>query len=478
MRLKRAALLFALAIAAILVHGYHPAVEDAELYLPAVKQALNPALYPFNGEFFLSHAHLTLFDELIAASVRLLHLPFDYVILLWHIACVVAFLAGCWRVARVCFRSSLAAWGSAALVASLLTIPVAGTALFIMDQYLSTRDISTAGIMLALADALERKLWRAVLLLALIATIHPLMSVFGIVLLVFLYWEQRRVAVPAAAMLAGLPFLQPVSPVYRKILDTSDAYFLVTRWQWYEWLGIAGPLALLFFMGRYAKMRGRPEMAALSRALVWFGLASLIAALVVCIPSLAGLALLQPMRSLHLIFILLFVLIGGILAESVLKSHAWRWAALLVPICLGMFFAQRQEFPATEHLELPGRTPTNAWVQAFEWIRGNTPVDAIFALDPQYMYLDGEDEHGFREIAERSALAGIHDQGAVSMFPSLASDWDAQDQAQRGWKDFGAADFLRLRQRYGVTWVALQSPGVPGLECPYRSRLILVCRVQ
>jgi len=33
-----------------------------------------------------------------------------------------------------------------------------------------------------------------------------------------------------------------------------------------------------------------------------------------------------------------------------------------------------------------------------------TPVDAVFALDPYYMDIRGEDEVGFRCLAERSPL--------------------------------------------------------------------------
>ncbi len=476
---KHIALLLLITIGAVLVHGYHPAVEDGELYLPGVKKALNPALYPFNDQFFMSHARATLFDELIAASVRISHLPFDVVILLWHIACIFALLLGCWRVSRACFTDPRAPWGSVALIAALLTIPVAGTALYIMDQYLSTRDLSTAGIMLVLADALERKYLRAGILILLLTTIHPLMSVFGIGLLVFLYIEERRLVMPRAALLLfpALPSLRPVSSIYRQILDTSDAYFLVVRWQWYEWVGIFAPLALLWGIARYGKTRGLRNVVVLSHALVYFGLTGFAAALLLSIPRLAGLALLQPLRCLHLIFIALFVLLGGVLAESVLKSHVWRWVALLTPICLGMFLAQRQLFPATQHLELPGMAPKNPWAQAFDWIRTHTPNDAIFALDPNYMNLEGEDEHGFHVLAERSGLANLHDRGAVSMFPALDQAWYVQDQAQQGWRNFQVSDFQRLRRDWGVTWVVLQRPGVSGLPCPYSNATVMVCRI-
>ena len=69
--------LLVLTFAALLVHGYHPAAEDAEIYIPGIKKLLNPALYPFGSEFFLNHARLTQFERLIAATIRISDLPFD-----------------------------------------------------------------------------------------------------------------------------------------------------------------------------------------------------------------------------------------------------------------------------------------------------------------------------------------------------------------------------------------------------------------
>jgi len=181
-----------------------------------------------------------------------------------------------------------------------------------------------------------------------------------------------------------------------------------------------------------------------------------------------------------------------VLAESVLKSYAWRWLVLFLPLSIAMFFVQRQLFPASEHLEFPGRAPRNAWVQAFDWIRLNTPAHAIFALNPNYMNLPGEDEHGFRALAQRSALASVHDNGPVSMFPTLVDSWFRQGEAQRKWKNFQAEDFQRLRRDYGVTWVVLQRGStvlhsgslVPQggsaaeLDCPYNNGTVLVCQIK
>ncbi|MBO0912209.1 MAG: hypothetical protein J2P13_10485, partial [Acidobacteria bacterium] len=66
-----------LALAALGVHGYHPYAEDAEIYLPGVEKLLHPQLFPSGGEFFESHAGLTLFPDLIAFSVRLTRLKLE-----------------------------------------------------------------------------------------------------------------------------------------------------------------------------------------------------------------------------------------------------------------------------------------------------------------------------------------------------------------------------------------------------------------
>ena len=143
-----------------------------------------------------------------------------------------------------------------------------------------------------------------------------------------------------------------------------------------------------------------------------------------------------------------------------------------------MFLAQRALFPASAHVEWPAGTPRNEWAQAFLWIRANTPVDSLFALDPLYMELPGEDETGFRCLAQRNRLAdAIKDSGAVTMFPSLAGDWWTQVQALKGWKNFRQQDLLRLKSQFGVGWAVLERAGVTGFDCPYQNKAVGVCRL-
>ncbi len=480
--LRQVALLFLTTAAAFLVHGYHPAVEDSEIYLPGIKKALNPSLYPYNNQFFAAHASRTFFPNLIAASVNLTHIPLDYALLLWHLASIFLLLLACWKIGKLCFNDERAQWGGVLLAAALLTIPVAGTALYILDEYLNTRSISTFTILFALVAVAERRYVRAVLWCIFTGLIHPLMVVFGVSYFVLLLWLRRgqRAVVSAALLSVGLflPFLQPLTGAYRDALQ-AHSYFFLLRWEWYEWLGIFGPIALLLWFRKIAQQKGLPGFELLANTSIWFAIFYFVVGLLITIPErFAGLTLLQPMRALHLVYILLFVFSGGLLARYVLKAEMWRWCVLFLPLCAGMFYAQRQLFPATPHIEWPGVTPANDWLQSFAWIRENTPVDAYFALDPQHMALPGEDQHGFRAVAERSMLAdNIKDGGAVTMFPKMADEWQRQVQAQAGWKQFQRDDYLRLQREFGVTWVLVEQPGPGGLLCQYENKMLKVCRL-
>ena len=472
-------LLAVLTAAALLVHGYHGGVEDAEIYQPGVLQHLNPALFPRNAQFFSSHAGMTMFPSLMANSILLLHLTPEWTTMLWHIATIFGLLLGCFRIARLCFPERHTVWCGVGLVASLLTMPVAGTALYIMDQYVTSRSFSTAASMLALAALLERRYVAGVLWALFTVAVHPLMGLFLVVLLgMVLVFKSQRNWEPVLFVVFPFTMFPPVSKVYEEVLR-EHPYFLITNWAWYEWLGIFGPLVILIGMAVAFRRAGFGPMVYLAKALAAFEVLFLIAAAFISVPGpLERFAELQPMRCLLPVYIVMLLFGGCLLGKWVLRRRTWRWALLFAPLCAGMALAQVDLFPDTGHLEWPWEQSRNSWVRGFAWIRTHTPPDAYFALDPDYERLPGEDVHGFRVLAQRSMLADNgKDSGAVSMFPSLAGAWSEQVDARRGWKQFGRADFLRLKAQYGVDWVVLQQPGTSGLKCPYQNERILVCRV-
>ena len=481
MKARPALFLLLLTAGAFLVHGFHPYAEDSAFYVPAIKKLLNPALYPYGAEFFQSHASLTFYPNLIAGSVRLLHVPLGVMLLVWHLLCLYLFLLGCWKVSCLCFEDSAARWCSVALAAVLMTLSVAGTALFIMDPYLNPRSFSAFTGMFAVACALEKRYAWAIGWLLATALVHPLMPIYGIFFVLLLAWNRRAMEhAPAAAALLVLGItLEPPTEAYHQAA-LRHAYHYVNHWPWHGWVGIFGPVAIFYWFGKIGRERRMRNVELLCRSLVVLVLVSLAGALILDIPQrFEALARLQPLRSLHLTYVLLVLLCGGMAGQFVLKRSVVRWLALFVPLCAVMANAQLQEYSQSAHIEWPGAASRNGWVQAFVWVRQNTPVDAYFAIDPLHMDSPGEDQQSFRAIAERSMLADVvKDSGAVSMFPPLAEEWWERVAALKDWKSFQPADFQSLKRRYGVNWVVVGQPGVAGLDCRYQNAQVQVCRLE
>jgi hypothetical protein len=467
---------------ALLIHGYHPYAEDAEIYLPGVLKILNPSLFPTNAEFFGEHAGHSFYPNLIAFSVRATHLPLPRVAFMWQAGSIFLLLAASWRLASALFDEELPHWGAVTLMTALLTLPIAGTTLYILDQFLNPRNLAAFAVLFAVAEVLHRKYGRAALWLAFGAAVHPFMASFGILFCVWIVLLDRyRPSILGFAL--ALPFgitFEPPPPAYHEVALRQRAHF-VLRWEWYEWLGMIAPVLLFWWLANWARRRGMKNLELVSRAMVPFVLVAAVAAIALGIPArFEALTRLQPLRCLALCYMVLVVAGGGLLGQYVLQRHVWRWLALFLPLSLGMFFAQRQLFPASAHIEWPWAQPRNPWAHAFDWIRENTPVDALFALDPRHMELPGEDENGFRARAERSMLADlVKDKGAASMFPPLSVKWAEQTADEKNFDRFGKKDFEHLRQKYGVTWVVQQVGGSYGsaLDCPYKNSTVQVCRV-
>ena len=470
------------------VMGYHPGAEDDGVYLTAVKADLHPTLFSHDSDFFRVQLQATVFDGWMAKFVEATHLPVAWAEILWQFLSLFVILAACRSIAEQLFPEKRAQWAAVAMVSAMFTLPVAGTALYLVDQHLHPRAVATALILIAVSRILGGKRWQALPLLILSMVLHPIMGVLGISFCLFLTLaslEPARLRTVSAAVgstaASVMPLgwiFEPPSPEWRQALNTRTYYFL-SRWAWYEWLGALAPLLLFWLLWRVASKRGETKLARLSLAIFAYGLFQQIVALAVLgVPGLVRLTPMQPMRFLHLIYVFLCLIGGGLMGRYLLKTQVWRWAVFLVVANGGMFFAQRQLFAGTDHLELPSRATSNPWLQTFEWIRTNTPEDAYFALDPQYMAAPGEDYHSFRALAERSMLTdAIKDTAVVTQVPNLAAVWHDQQAATAGWAHFQLADFERLKSQFGVNWAVVSYPPPGGLPCPWHNGSISVCKI-
>jgi hypothetical protein len=483
-----------LAVLGFLVMGYHPGAEDDGIYLTGVKADLNPALFPHDAAFFQLQMRTTVFGTWMAYFVRGTGMPLPWAELLWQLFAVALVVWSCWSIIRQLFDEAAARWAGVAMVAAMFTLPVAGTALYIMDQYLHPRNPATALILLAVARILAGKAWQAAPLLVVAFLLHPLMGAMGIsfcIVLTLTLFEplhawlrdlcKRRVPRAAAPVGAMIPFawiFDPPSHTWLVAMRTRHLYHLF-EWTWYEWLGAIGPLVLFWLAARLARRRGEIKLAHVCLAILLYGVFQQIVALILLSPlAPVGFATLEPMRYLHLVYIFLALLGGAYLGRYVLKAHIWRWGIVLLLANGGMFVAQRQLFAGTSHIELPSMATGNPWLQAFDWIRQNTPQDAYFAVDPNYTSSPGEDYHCFRPLAERSMLADANkDASTVTKEPELGPAWALQSEARKGWAHFQLADFERLKAQFGVDWVLVSYPQPEGLSCRWHNQSLAVCQI-
>jgi hypothetical protein len=486
----RIILLFVTALLSILVHGYHMGTDDGAIYAPGIEKAADASLFPSGSEFFMHHAGLSLFPHLVAAITQLTRLPIEWSMLLWFSFSQFLLLWAAYELARQCFRSERARWAGVGLLAALLSVPVAGTALIIADSYLTARSLSTPLVLMSTACFLDKRTGAACLWLTGAFLIHPQMAIYGAGVGLLVAFESRsprrpRFVETAPALPALiLPFLgnahlQPAQGAYREVL-ASRAYFLVTTWHWWEWLGAIAPLVILTACASLTLKSTLPAFSRLAKSLVGLGLISMVAALLLASDvDFSYLLRLQPMRSFHLIYVVFFIFLGGLLGEYVLRGRVWRWILCFGALSTGMFALDEATYPASPHIERPGAGYRGEWLSSFLWIRDHTPRDAFFALDPEYLLKAGVDLHGFRALAQRGTMADQEkDGGVASVFPELAELWKQQSAAQSDWAHVSVDRLQNLRAQYGVSWVLLENPApLDGLVCPYSNGALRVCQI-
>jgi hypothetical protein len=489
--LGRAALLFLLTLATIAIDGYHPYSEDAGIYVAGIERAANPLLFGSSAVFVTASSHMSRFSDFNAWLSHWLRVPLDLQLFATQILTTWLLLYACWRIARLCFRSMEARWASVAMVAVCLSVPVAGSSLFMLDPYVTARSFTMPLTLLAVASCLEGRMLRAGLLLVLIALFHPLMAIYAAGFLMLLWAIRRESSIGTAALMVSaiaagtaIQYTQRAvveSVAYRAAVATRP-YFFLAEWHWYELFGLAAPLALLagFTFWHRRGFFANSSAGMLARAAIAIGLSSLsVSLLFVHSGSRSHLiAAMQPMRAFILIYLCMFLLLGGVLGEFWLRREPWRWAILFLGTGAAIALLQHQSYPASPHLELPGTAHHNGWTLAFLWIRENTPLDALVALDADYIHARGEDAQGFRAIAQRGSLADTSkDGGAAAVFPQLAERWMTEHLSQTGLNAIDDAERLRRLAPFHANWIVLDSHASTALPCPFQNEVVKVCRL-
>jgi hypothetical protein len=483
--------LAALTPAILLIHGYHPFADDAGIYVAGIRKLLNPALYQPDAPFVLANTHFSVFAYLLAAVVRLTHWRLTVVLLNTYLASIYLFLLGAWRVAALLFAQPAERWFAVAFAAACFTLPAAGTALVLMDPYVTSRSFSTPLGLFAVAAVLERRWGSAALFVGLAGIMHPLMGIYVAALVILCVLvdtgHTRKAVLVGVAGVAAVGLLAlanrhvSVAPAYLQAVHSPGRAFLYpAQWRWYEDLGLAAPLALLALTAYRSEAGSRIRNLCLA-CLLLGGSSASAAFLFVHTSGPYLLVRIQLLRSFHIVYLLGLLLLGGWLGKTLAYRQSTRRLAfaLLAVAAGGLFLTQRAAYPRTEHIEWPGMLSKNPWIQTYQWIRSNTPAGAVFAADPDLVFLDGVDMQGFRASTQRSLLADNKDQGVVAVVnPSIAGQWAAQRNAQLGLNEMTDQERISRLRPFGVTWLLLNSAARTNFPCPYQNAVAKVCWLQ
>lgn len=388
----------------------------------------------------------------------------------------------------ICLHDRRMAVHGTLLLASVLTLPVAGTSLLLTDPYLTGRSLSTPALVMMLCFVLEDRFRPAVICFLFALLVHPLMAVYGAVFGVAYFAVKRKlwglialagICIALALLFARyVPSLTRISPEYRDAVQTRS-YFFLSRWEWYHKFGLIAPLAIFAWLGWKTRHPSSDVVVSLARTVVITGSICIAIALALNYDdSLFAFARYQPLRIFHLAYLLLFLIPVNLAIDRLPRYRPAVLAAVVTIAAASMFIADRISFPDSPHLELRFTTEKSPWVRAFDWVRANTPKNAVFALDPEYMQLPQEDHLGFRAYAERVSLADrTKDGGVAALFPQLADKWLADSRASAKVRNLTAPDAITSLQNRGASWVITSGSVASALTCPYRNGGLAVCEL-
>ena len=416
----------ALTVAAILLHGYYFGIEDQTLYLPAVAQALDPTLFPHDAVFFQTETRFTLFDETVAALIRVSRLSTESVVFFGYIASLLATLRACQRLARHAFNDLRAEWAGLLALVILLPFPVAGTRHGLIEWYLHPRAPAMACMLWAVVFAIEGSVL-SILLVGAAAVFHPLVALWGVAHVAL---QAKRIKLQYLVPALLVSFMTSCAPSVSRLPRWETAYWrdgltpeyfdirYPINWPWFEWVGALTPLAVLAVLAWDARRRGAGSLANISGRLFLSGAFGIVLAVALTLSPSRRLPL-QPMRELHMVYFVTIVLAGAALEQRFLRTFAFGRTLFFAAITVAVLVGQPR-FPSSPRIEWPWRPQGNPWSQAFLWAREHTPVDALFALDPFYMRRTTADTHSFRALAHRSMMAeAVHDLVRTFMAPGL-----------------------------------------------------------
>ena len=398
-----AGVLFAV-LATLNAGGYRYGASDQAFYIPAVLHQLDPTLFPRDWAMLGAQGRYFLVDEIAATLVGLTGWPLPIWFALAQGVTLAALFAGAWRLGRLVLDSpwALAAW----LAALTLRHRIAKTGANTLEGYFHPRMLVFGLGLLALADVLQGRRWRPVMLTIAAGALHPTTAAMFLAMVVAaIVVAEPRAHRPAAVAAAGAavaalgllasgagPDLTPMDAGWRALVATKD-YTFPTQWSASTWMvNLAGPAVL----GAAAWRRARDgRLTGAERGVVAGGLL-LVAGFVASLPLIAvGVPLavqLQTSRAFWPVECLAALFLVWALIDRPLRRGPNRGARALAALLVAVSVARAAYVGVVEHPDRPTFAldlPDDDWVRALTWVRSATPPDAFVVADPGHAWKPG-----------------------------------------------------------------------------------------
>jgi hypothetical protein len=310
---RRACLLLVLLLLNAIALPYAGFVHDARLYGVQVLNRVGGGA--FDDDLFLrygSQDQYSAFSAVVGPVTAALGLPWTFFLL--YIACNAVFLWGALRLVGSLIEDR--ALATVALIFLAMTpLPFGGFRIFhVNENFLTPRVLTNALVLHALADLLQGRNFRPLLLLAAAFLLHPIMALTGVG--VYAVW-QAAARLPArwscgllgaAALATSAVLFWP--PLGWRLFGHMDAEWLHGVWaastynfplEWMpaDWLDVVATLALTA-AATLVLWRERPRQARLLAAVALVAGGGLLATTVASVEGYALLFQAQPYRALWL----------------------------------------------------------------------------------------------------------------------------------------------------------------------------------
>ena len=448
--------------------GYRYGASDQAFYIPAIRKAMDPSLFPRDAPLLDAQGHVILWDGVVAGITAATGLPLPWVFFLLYGAGLVALYTGVVLLARA---ARLGTPGTIALLAMMtLRHRIAKTGVNTLEGYLHPRMIAFAfGVLATAAFVRKRPAWAGVSLVA-AAVVHPTTAVWFAMLIgvaALVAWPRWRMPLGVLAIAGAAATIWAIAagPLAARavVMDSawlsaiaSKDYLFPHRWPAYAWISNLLP-AVIAAVALWRTRQLSPEMRGLLA-----GALALTAFFLATLPFVAMRYALAVQMQIPRVFWLVELVVLLVIARGISGAHAtiffgrrpldftYREALAVLFVVLSIARGGTVLFGEKDGRLVSIDLPSGDWMDAMAWLRSR-PERAHVLADPEHAW---RYESSVRVAAERDVFHEDVKDAAIAMYDRDVALRVVERRALTS--DFPArplADLQALARTYGLDYL-------------------------